>query len=139
MISVEVTGLDEWIGAFNGAPRIIEEEMEDTVDSVLGLMIGELATYPPERPNQHYERTFKLRDGWKNTDRRFVFRGGNLAARITSPVPYAEDVQGDEQGPLFVGRWRKASDIEKQYAVAADAAFEQARERAERRIEQLGN
>lgn len=108
--SVEIIGLENLIARWRGAPKIVQEEMSDALDTAFSRVIPHLATYPPETGGS-YVRTYKLRRGWTQTDRKFVVRGGEISARLTNPVGYVKWVQGDEQAKVHQGRWQTVTQI----------------------------
>ena len=65
--------------------------------------------YPPERPGQDYERTFKLRQGWK------VQRLGDTGYRIKNDARFrgrrypqfvVGSATGERQAWMHKGRWK---------------------------------
>ena len=108
--SVEIIGLENIIARFRGAGKMIEEEMSDALDTAFSRVIPHLAAYPSPTGG-HYVRTYKLKRGWTETDRKFVVRGGEISARLTNPVSYVRFVQGDDQAAVHAGRWRTVDQI----------------------------
>jgi len=82
--------------------------------------------YPPELPNQTYERTGDLGNSWKDP----VISG--LTATVKSSIAYGPFVQGDQaQTAPFRGRWITGSEaieleaptIQRDFQEAIDAAL----------------
>jgi len=86
------------------------------------LLIGELTQYPPERPGQTYERTYKLQRGWERATPADQGRG----FQIINAIPYVPLVQGDQQAWMHVGRWTPASEIAEKHAAEIVALYKDA-------------
>jgi hypothetical protein len=79
--------------------------------------LDELRYYPAPRPNQRYQRTFKLRDGWEVSYRRTE---GGFLVTVANDVPYAKFVVGSLaqaraaaasfQAWMHKGRWPLATE-----------------------------
>lgn len=135
MVSIEVRNLEQIVARFAQAPRLIEAEAEDVVDSVLAEGIRRLSAYPAQRSGQRYVRTGKLKRGWTQTDRRFVVAGNTRRAVLRNPVPYARFVQGDRIAWMHRGRWATVEAVQRSLEPLANQKLEAAGRRV---AEQLG-
>lgn len=86
------------------------------------LLVAELTKYPAPVTGGRYERTFKLKRGWE----RAAGVTGGLGFQLINPVEYTPDVQGDNQRPIFRGRWETASSIAHRLHEEVMAAYEAA-------------
>jgi len=86
-------------------------------------------TKAPELPNQRYIRSGDLGQGWENEPILSV-GGDSLMGVLINAVPYAGDVQGEDQEAIFQGRWRTTDQIlgewEDEIARRVERALEQA-------------
>lgn len=57
-----------------------------------------LRVYPPELPNQRYQRTGTLGRGWRAS-------AAGAVITLDNPVGYAGAVYGPNQRAIFAGRW----------------------------------
>src|SRR5262245_22951495 len=90
------------------------------------LLLEDMQEYPPELPNQEYERTFDLRRSWSRGQ--VEQQSSSLVLRVTSDpdqAPYNRFVQSDAyQARIHQGRWqtlgsvcqRRQSDIQQMFA-----------------------
>jgi hypothetical protein len=132
---IVVTGLDQIIAGFRALPQQVGSDVREALRPVLRDMKGRLATYPGERPNQRYRRTGALGRGWTNTQERYVVRsGGGVDMTLTNPVSYVDQVQGDDQGIFFIGRWETASAVLTSYEQDITNAVEDGTVAALRRL-----
>jgi hypothetical protein len=112
MAAVTYRGIDEIIRGFGVLPREVAVTVRRALDPVWRDMKGALASYPAERPGQRYKRTGNLGRGWTEARPAYVVKAdGGIDARITNPVSYTDQVQGDAQMIWFKGRWTLASTI----------------------------
>lgn len=110
---ITVTGLDQIIQGFRVLPSQVGSDVRESLRPVLRDMRGQLARYPAERPGQRYRRTGRLGRGWTETQERYVVRGGgSIDLILENRVDYVDQVQGDDQGILFIGRWQTVSSIQ---------------------------
>ena len=88
----------------NEIPQISRQRIYMTMNRAMET----IKVYPPERPNQVYVRTYRLKGGW------FVMDVGN-GYRLQNYVFYTSDVVGNAyglgQGYWFVGRWKLVRDV----------------------------
>jgi hypothetical protein len=132
---IVVTGLDQIIAGFRALPQQVGSDVRESLRPVLRDMKGRLATYPGERPNQRYRRTGRLGRGWTGTQERYVVRsGGGVDMTLTNPVSYVDQVQGDDQGIFFIGRWETASAVLTSYEQDITIAVEDGTVAALRRL-----
>lgn len=86
-------------------PRIGREQ----IWLAMGRIKTRMQTYPPERPNQRYIRTYTLQAGWT------IEASGSIGYRIRNQVGYTEYVVGSAYGtgqaPVHVGRWQILRDV----------------------------
>lgn len=113
-VKVEIIGLEQILNRFANSRGIVAEEMEDAIDTAFSDMIKLLTAYPSPPPGSRYVRTYKLKAGWQQTDRRFVSNGTGLRAALSNPVDYAGLVQGDSQAAVHKGRWKPASQVQRE-------------------------
>lgn len=111
---VEILGLEALLNRFSNSRGIVADEMEDAIDTAFSDLIKWLTAYPAPPSNSRYQRTYKLKKGWQQTDRRFVSSGSTLRAVLRNPVSYAGLVQGDDQAAVHRGRWKPASQIQQE-------------------------
>lgn len=64
-------------------------------------LLDELQYYPATRPNQTYQRTYRLRDGW---DVGFNRESDGFAINIENDAPYAKHVVGSLAQSLAAAR-----------------------------------
>lgn len=82
------------------------DTVKSTLDDLIEMMAQDAATYPPELPNQRYERTYTLRDGWLKSDPVFQIDATSANVMLVNSVEYAPDVQGaGQQARIHQGRW----------------------------------
>lgn len=133
--AIVVTGLDQIIQGFGVLPSQVNADVREALRPVLRDMKGRLATYPGERTNQKYRRTGRLGRGWVNAQERYVVRaGGGIDLTLTNPVDYVNQVQGDDQGIFFLGRWETASAVLTSYEGDLTIAVEDGTVAAMRRL-----
>jgi hypothetical protein len=133
-VSIEIEGLAELVKRFGNARFIIEEELEDAVDTIFSRAIAKLSTYPSPPVGSKYVRTYKLRDGWQQTDRRFAVRGGDIRAVLRNPVDYVGLVQGENQAAIHQGRWATTTEVMNDIRPEADQLLQRAGDETLRRI-----
>lgn len=61
-------------------------------DTVQPLLLSDIRTYPPPRPNSKYVRTFRLQRGWNVQTEEYA---DALTAVTENQVPYTRYVMGD--------------------------------------------
>lgn len=133
--AIVVTGLDEIIHSLHALPAQVGSDVRESLRPVLRDMKGRLATYPGERVNQRYRRTGRLGRGWVNAQERYIVRaGGGIDLLLTNPVDYVDEVQGDDQSIMFLGRWETASAVLTSYAGDITIAVEDGIVAAMRRL-----
>lgn len=112
--SIVVTGLDAIIRGFRVLPSQVNSDVRESLAPVLRDMRGQLASYPAERPNQRYRRSFRLEQGWAQAQEKYVVHAGGGIDLVmeNKKADYVEHVQGDDQGVLFIGRWQTVSSIQ---------------------------
>lgn len=106
---------------------VLSDELRAILKAV-GADAGDY-TKAPELPNQRYIRSGDLGQGWENEPILSV-SGDSLMGVLTNAVPYAGDVQGEDQEAIFQGRWRTTDQIlgewEDEIARRVERALEQA-------------
>lgn len=110
-VRVEIIGLENVLRRFKESGGIVADEMEDALDTAFSRIIPRLAAYPSPPTNSRYRRTYKLKAGWTNTDRKFIVRGAEIRAALQNPVSYVDLVQGDNQAAVHAGRWKTVTEI----------------------------
>lgn len=68
------------------------------LDAIGAAALPILREYPPELPNQRYQRTGRLGRGWQ------AAAAGSVIT-LDNPVDYAGAVYGPNQRAIFAGRW----------------------------------
>lgn len=134
-LTINVLNIDQVLARFRGAQRVIEEEAEDAVDSILAFGIQRLSAYPPERSGQTYQRTGALGRGWQQPDRTFRLGGGGLSAALTNSVPYAPLVQGERQAWMHKGRWPTITNVQAEMDGYAGGIWNDTGDRIAKRLE----
>lgn len=81
--------------------RGLDSELESSGD----VIVKEAQDYPPELPNQRYQRTYNLRDSWRRSQARRT--GRSVIVDIDNAMEYGPAVMGENQEPSFKGRWRR--------------------------------
>ena len=78
----------------------LEQAIDTTppLDAISAAALPILREYPPELPNQRYQRTGRLGRGWQA-------RGAGSVIALENPVDYAGAVYGPNQRAIFAGRW----------------------------------
>jgi hypothetical protein len=104
---VDIQHLPEVQAAIKRMGNGIQPALRTVSGQARRLLIDALSQYPAERPGQKYVRTEALRRGWQRASPLDQGRGFQLV----NAVRYAGDVQGDNQGWAFAGRWTPASQI----------------------------
>ena len=105
--------------------------LSDELRAVLKAIGADAGDYSkaPELPNQRYIRSGDLGQGWES-EPQLTVSGDSLMGVLTNAVPYAGDVQGDDQHAIFQGRWRTTEQIltewEDEIAARAERALDQA-------------
>lgn len=112
-VGITVDGLEQLVRGLEAAPRIIVEEMDDALSTILGDVTRDLASYPPPPPQSTYVRTGDLGRGWTEANERLVARAnGSVSLRLTNNVEYASLVQGPDQTAVHQGTgWRTAEEV----------------------------
>ena len=101
--------------------------------ALMNPLIADAQLYPPELPNQQYQRTFTLQAGWG--DPLLIQRDSSgVTISAINTVEYSDDVQtAGQQKPSFDGRWRTtemiATDGEPQVVAAIDRIIDSASRR----------
>lgn len=106
-------------GPFININKILQA-VQRTQNLHAGQVLNRARQYPPERPNQQYERTYTLRDSWKHIPSKRV--GDNFEAVIYNDATdsygrqyanyvYGFDDQGTGQSAYHVGRWPTRSKL----------------------------
>lgn len=104
-----LTGADEAVRALQ---RVRLDAFQGTLTDILEDMGKDAATYPPELPNQRYQRTGDLGRGWTDSTPVLALQGATLTAILENSVPYGPEVMSIEaQRPIFQGRWRVTDQI----------------------------
>lgn len=134
--SIVVTGLDEIIAGFRVLPSQVNSDVRESLRPVLRDMRGQLASYPAERVNQRYRRTHNLEQGWLQAEERYIVRadGGIDLVMENRKADYVDQVQGDDQGTLFIGRWQTVSSIQTAFEQDITIAVEDGVVNAMRRL-----
>lgn len=85
----------------------LQRQLENYENDWARELVRQARIYPPERPGQHYRRTFRFRRGWRIIPARFI--GGDLTVRVENATPYAREVVADDfgrgQSGYHIGRW----------------------------------
>ncbi len=78
----------------------IEQAIDTTppLDAISAAALPILREYPPELPNQRYQRTGRLGRGWQA-------QAAGSVITLDNPVDYAGAVYGPQQRRIFAGRW----------------------------------
>jgi hypothetical protein len=121
---ITIEGYDAVLRGLLILPERVLESVRDALAPVLRDLQGRLATYPPERPAQRYQRTGDLGRGWTGAQPQYIFLGTGLEARIINPTDYASFVQGDDQAWMHAGRWQTAERVLLDYEDELTAAVE---------------
>lgn len=116
-LSINTKPLDDLIEFADDFARMASEIGEEAYRSIEDDLIDELRYYPPPRPNQKYQRTYRLRDGWRVS---FDRASDGFAIVIGNPTPYTKYVVGSLaqarataaafQAWMHKGRWVLAAD-----------------------------
>lgn len=131
----EVKNLDQAIAAFAGAPAIVEIELGQAVDTILGLAADRLAVEPPPPGGSRYVRSHRLSSGWQNQKPRFVVAGNSKTAVLRNDTPYARWVQSRaDQAAVHRDRWGTVEAVQEALAAEADRELAAAGDRALNRI-----
>lgn len=106
---ISLTGADE---ALRLLQQVRLSAFQSTLADILEDMAKDAATYPPELPNQRYQRTGNLGRGWTDSIPTMALQGNTLMAILENSVSYGPDVMSiDAQRPIFQGRWRVTDQI----------------------------
>lgn len=78
----------------------LEQAIDTTppLDAISAAALPILREYPPELPNQRYQRTGRLGRGWQA-------QAAGSVITLDNPVDYAGAVYGPQQRRIFAGRW----------------------------------
>lgn len=92
--------------------RMVSDAAERVFNRILGPLLDELRFYPVQRPNQRYDRTYKLRDGWEIAFRRvaggfevFVSNATSYAKFVVGSLAQARAAAASFQAWMHKGRW----------------------------------
>ncbi len=124
-----IKGFDPLLARFKNAPRLIEAELEDAGDTIFARAIEILATEPAPPSGSKYQRTHRLVNTWRETDRRFVVAGNSRSAVLRNATPYVGVVQSKgSQAKVHKGRWATIEDTELKLAPFAAQKLQEAGE-----------
>ena len=94
-----------------GLPQSIRNQLSQDANVIMNPLVADAQLYPPELPNQRYERTGDLGEGW-NDGLLVQHAGDTTTISAINTVPYADDVQVEgQQDKFFVGRWTPIEQI----------------------------
>lgn len=107
------------IGPAKGIDEVLDQlrklrldALRPTLRDLLNDIAYDAADYPPELPNQRYQRTGDLGRGWTDGEPMFSMSGNSLMGELVNSVSYAAEVMGPgEQEAIFVDRWRTTDQI----------------------------
>ncbi len=126
-ITVDISGVDGVHALLNRLNVTIPPALEKAVRAGLGEMAAELATYPPELPDQRYVRTGALKAGWEDATPVFAVEPDGIMGTLTNPTEYGRYVEGTHsQAAVHQGRWPTVGGVEASHAAAVRAAVRQA-------------
>jgi len=132
-MSFEVIIVDFGVVAALTALEQMPSGLEPAAKEVNELLLKEVRAYPPERPNQQYQRTGDLGASWESivhlkgykiaeVKSRAVRRRGKGGRFLKS---YNELVMGAEkQAAVHKGRWKTTADIAKEQETAVAEIFD---------------
>lgn len=105
-MSVKSDGFDEAIKDLSGLGEGLRRGIARDAIVIGAPLVAQAQVYGPELPNQRYQRTYTLRDGWRDSQPQVTASGDSVTISHANPVAYAEDVQGvGVQEIWFEGRW----------------------------------
>jgi len=107
--NILLSGADEVLRDFQ---RIRLDALQGEIADILEDMGKDAAVYPPELPNQRYQRTYRLQDGWLDSIPTLALQVMTLTGVLENSVPYGPDVMSiEDQATIHVGRWRVTDQI----------------------------
>jgi len=113
--------------ALRSLQRVRLDVLQHEIADILDDMGKDAATYPPELPNQRYQRTGDLGRGWTDSTPVFALQGSALTGVLENSVPYGPEVMGaQDQRTVFQGRWRVTDQIMAAWEARAAARVEDA-------------
>ncbi len=130
-MTFEIKGLEELRRKLN--QPIVREEAKDAMEKAQALVVHGVAKYPPPPPNSRYRRTGFLGRSWLMG--RVQLMADNMTGIVENRAPYAPDVQGPDQLPLFTGiGWERVGDVATRVRDEIVGFFETALQNAARRL-----
>ena len=108
MITFELHGIQNAIGltqTLGQSTRILDKALYNWGRAIIKTNLSGTDKYPPELPNQQYQRTGNLGGGWKIRNP----REGEV--NLVNVMPYAGEVVGEQQKDIHKNRWWIASEI----------------------------
>lgn len=133
--TIEIQGGSALIAALAQFPDVARPELERAAEAGLLSVVGPLATYPPASSRSRYRRTGTLGRTWTAARPAFQVQASGFEAKLGNATPYANEVQGEDQRPAFVGRWRTADQVLTAQQAQIQQQFDAA---AERIVAKLG-
>jgi hypothetical protein len=123
-VEISIENIDDFVSSMHSGSRIVEEHVSDQIDTVLGVLMRQLADEPPELPNQRYRRTHNLSNEWKAADTKWRLPGTAFLRNSTSYGPYVQDSQF--QARVHRGRWPTVQGVLADNADVIEQALRQA-------------
>lgn len=94
-------------------PKEYTKALQRGMSDATKIVMQEAQVYPPQRPNQKYIRTYKLRRSWNNRRIRITPSGvEGVIYSNSNDAPYNAYVQHPRfQAWMHKGRWQTTDDI----------------------------
>ena len=104
---VAVIGIDKLLVQIDDLTGLAKQLREPTAE-ILDILYDRVTYYPPELPNQQYERTFDLEGSWGVE----ISLKPTELGRVVSVLDYNQWVQDeDRQARIHQGRWEPIQQI----------------------------
>jgi hypothetical protein len=104
--------LDDLNAFMDDYTRLVSDAAERAFHRILAPLLDELRYYPAQRPNQKYDRTYTLRDGWNVAFRRaatgfevIVSNATFYAKFVVGSLAQARAAAASFQAWMHKGRW----------------------------------
>jgi hypothetical protein len=111
-LTTDTRVLDDLSAFMGDYTRMVSDAAERAFNRILGPLLDELRFYPVPRPNQKYDRSYKLRDGWNVAFRRastgfevIVSNATSYAKFVVGSLAQARAAAASFQAWMHRGRW----------------------------------